>query len=368
MIKELTVPINLKEENLDELISRIPYLCEDILSVSLNNDKIIMSFKPDADLDYFNKVFMELVKNVKNHRSIKQKILFSNDNSIAFQVENKSSDKMESNYFNEVDLTLLNIVDSYLVDFAKECEATVREYPTLMSYYNMEKNKYHKNFPQNIYSVFEIEHNYELIEAIRNEDNTNTQDELFRSSGYFLQPCICYHCYEELHNNTLESKVLTAKGKCFRHEVEWKKNKFRKNEFYMREIVCFGEKEYVLAVRDKLMKKIWDFFTEIKLAGKIITANDPFFFYDDMKKSTYQLMTDAKYELVASAPRGEEVSIASFNFCSDKLCENYNIRGLQGEYLFSGCTAFGLDRWINLIISTFGKDYNNWPELLRSKV
>ncbi|PKG48907.1 aminoacyl--tRNA ligase-related protein, partial [Planococcus sp. Urea-trap-24] len=276
--------------------------------------------------------------------------------------------KQKRNYYEETELQILNFIDNQLVNLAKQYGALIREYPTLLSYENMVKNNYHKNFPQNIYSPFEIEHNYKLIEEIRNQTEKNIKDETFKSSGYFLQPCICYHCYEELQDCNIENIVFTGKGKCYRHEVEWKKSTYRKNEFYMREIVYFGEKNNVLKIRENLIKEVWAFFKELNLVGKIETATDPFFFYDDMKKSTYQLMTEAKYELVAKISEEKDISIASFNFCNNNLCDAYNIRNSKEELLFSGCTAFGLDRWVALILNTLGEDLDKWPERIRNKL
>ncbi|MFP3345602.1 hypothetical protein R0J87_24270, partial [Halomonas sp. SIMBA_159] len=67
----------------------------------------------------------------------------------------------------------------------------------------------------------------------------------------------------------------------------------------MREIVFIGDSEYINETRKTLLENTWQCFHQLGLSGKVTTANDPFFFYDDMDKANYQLMANSKYELVA---------------------------------------------------------------------
>lgn len=73
------------------------------------------------------------------------------------------------------------------------------------------------------------------------------------------------------------------------------------------------------------------------------------------------MMSNAKFELIVSTQCGREVSIASFNYCQDMLCSKYEIKGAEGAALFSGCVAFGIDRWKEAIIDVHGRDFMEWP-------
>ena len=119
--------------------------------------------------------------------------------------------------------------------------------------------------------------------------------------------------------------MMTAAGQCFRHEISWKVDPLRKLEFSMREIVFIGDNEYINEIRKTLLEHTWQCFHQLGLSGKVTTANDPFFFYDDMDKANYQLMANSKYELVAVTEK-KDVSIASFNDCGEMLCERFQIK------------------------------------------
>jgi len=38
----------------------------------------------------------------------------------------------------------------------------------------------------------------------------------------------------------------------------------------------------------------------------------------------------------------------------------------NGEAAFSGCVAFGVERWLYAFLSRFGPDERSWPSVLRS--
>lgn len=80
-----------------------------------------------------------------------------------------------------------------------------------------------------------------------------------------------------------------------------------------------------------------------------------------MDKANYQLMANSKYELVAVTEK-KDVSIASFNDCGEMLCERFQIKGENDKPLYSGCAAFGIDRWVQVFLQTYGRNKTNWPD------
>lgn len=132
----------------------------------------------------------------------------------------------------------------------------------------------------------------------------------------------------------------------------------------MREIVFVGREDWVVQMRNQIMDDVWNLFESKGLNGRIETATDPFFFSQDLKtKGTYQMMSNAKYELIVTTLSGKEVSIASFNYCLDMLCSKYEIKDYDGLALYSGCVAFGIDRWKEALVDINGRDLKNWPEV-----
>ncbi|MBJ8030418.1 aminoacyl--tRNA ligase-related protein [Bacillus cereus group sp. N21] len=361
------IPGHLKKEFLSEFIERIAYLSPNIQFVQfLESEGVIeVELIKDENIENFQLSYSELSESSKRWKFLNEKELKSNlsmDQQHIYSAE-KVADVA---FYGELELKLLEFFDQQFIEIARNAGATLRQYPVTLTNEIMEKCKYHTNFPQNIFAVFEIPHNYQIIDSIRQEGNGFHAGH-FQDSGRFLQPCVCYHCYSEWTNQQFTSpKIITAKGNCFRHEIQWRLNPLRKLEFTMREIVFIGSEEQILDLRMEILDEVWNLFNDLNLNGKVVTASDPFFFYEDMDKVTYQKMANAKYELVA-VTNGESSSIASFNYCDDTLCKSFDITNKYGENLKSGCVAFGIDRWLQVFLNQYGKDDACWPEKLFEK-
>ncbi|MGE6631474.1 aminoacyl--tRNA ligase-related protein [Bacillus sp. NPDC077027] len=360
---QLPLPEQLDDSLMSELMERISFLSAHILHVKLSetNQLVEVTVDDQGDTEAILAAYSELVPNVNQLRRFREKEMKSNV-STSFHPSRSMLNEPdgEKTYYDAVEMKLAAFFDQLFLKIATDFGAKQRRYPSTVSKDLMEKCKYHTNFPQNIYSVFEIPHDYQIIDQIR-EDNNGFLPEHFQQAGRFLQPCICYHCYEELEGKTYSgSQIMTAAGQCFRHEISWKVDPLRKLEFSMREIVFIGSSDYITETRQALIEKVWHSFNQLGLDGKVITANDPFFFYEDIEKANYQLMANSKYELVALTEK-KEVSIASFNHCGDMLCERFQIKDEKGMPLYSGCTAFGIDRWVQVFLQKYGREHTNWP-------
>ncbi|MEK3864592.1 hypothetical protein MHH60_14050 [Paenibacillus sp. FSL H7-0716] len=371
----MNVSFDIPEKLLDKvesLLERIPYLSETITGMSYNkDDKVINLTLNDRDLNLIQMTelresYQDLCSTLGNTRVIKKREKTNNLSSDHYiRLQPKESTAIQSPYMDESDILLLERLDKEFTRIAIKYDAELRDYPTVLNKKNMIRNQYHIHFPQNIYGVTSVPHNYKAIKNFRIKAEQNSYEESLVSQGEVLQPCICYHCYEELQGKRLsDGIVLTGKGKCFRHEIEWRKDNYRKNEFTMREIVFVGREDWVVQMRNQIMDDVWNLFESKGLNGRIETATDPFFFSQDLKtKGTYQMMSNAKYELIVTTLSGKEVSIASFNYCLDMLCSKYEIKDYDGLALYSGCVAFGIDRWKEALVDINGRDLKNWPEV-----
>ena len=61
---------------------------------------------------------------------------------------------------------------------------------------------------------------------------------------------------------------------------------------------------------------------------------------------------------------GNDLAIASTNFHRDHFGEAFAITR-QGERAFSGCVAFGMERWLAAFLGTYGKRTEDWACLDR---
>ncbi|VVM78620.1 hypothetical protein PS645_02146 [Pseudomonas fluorescens] len=362
------LPSGIKNGRLSELLERIPYVSESVKSVRyLESEHCALLDIETADLSERKKIsadLEELIEALLVSKISPQKILKTQlrpkADACAIHPEKSAS------YYDASDVLLIDAIDRLLLAIAGRHGAHVREYASIYTAEIMERNGYHKNFPQNVYGVTQIPHNYALIKDIRESKSSSIAPDLFQNHGAFLQPCVCYHCYAEIQQTRQSQAVFTMKGRCFRHEIQWRLDRFRRNEFTMREIVFMGSAAFVEEKRLEIMEEIWGLFCELGLYGQIVTARDPFFHYDDMKtKGAIQLMADAKYELEFISVNGDSSSIASFNNCQDTLCEKFEITNDENHWLHSGCVAFGLDRWRAALYEQYGSDVDNWPDQLK---
>ncbi|USD84366.1 hypothetical protein M5E02_08185 [Bacillus safensis] len=361
---QLPLPDALEDTMIPDFVERVSFLSAHILHVDLLEEESVIEVTVDhtGDAEAISAAFLKLSSNVAQLRRFREKEMKSNIHLKSEPVHSKlSGDDQKRTFYDEIEMELAHYFDQLFLNMGASLGAKLRRYPSTMSKELMEKCKYHTNFPQNIYSVFEIPHDYQVIDDIR-EKHHGFLPEHFQQAGRFLQPCICYHCYEEWEGKTYtDNQMMTAAGQCFRHEISWKVDPLRKLEFSMREIVFIGDKEYINETRKTLLEHTWQCFHQLGLSGKVTTANDPFFFYDDMDKANYQLMANSKYELVAVTEK-KDVSIASFNDCGEMLCERFQIKGEDDMPLYSGCAAFGIDRWVQVFLQTYGRNRKNWPD------
>ncbi|WP_336783261.1 hypothetical protein [Paenibacillus illinoisensis] len=371
----MNISFNIPEKLIDKveiLLERIPYLSESITGMTYSKDNYVVELSVNdyeinsRDMVELKESYQDLCKSLENTRVLKERVIKSNlipDNNK--QRKSNKNNSEHSLYMDEYDVMLMEHLDKEFMKIAIKHGAEQREYPSVLNKSNMSRNQYHIHFPQNIYGVASVPHKYKAITNFRKNAQIESYVDSFVFQGEILQPCICYHCYGELQGQSLlDGKLLTGKGKCFRHEIEWRKDNFRRNEFTMREIVYIGTADSVLHTRNLIMEEVWSLFESLGLKGRISTATDPFFFSQDLKtKGIYQMMSSAKYELLVTTLSGKEVSIASFNYCQDMLCSKYEIIGRDKAALHSGCVAFGIDRWKEALKDTHGRDLKEWPEL-----
>ncbi len=358
---------------LDLLMERIPYLAEAITGVTYMEDSHTIIVALDSEEESESKELCEdyeaLCDSLIQTRVISKTVVRSNQPSISdgdlSVLDPPALAHVSPPYLDETDITLLEQLDRAFLDIARRHGAVLREYSSTFTKANMARNQYHINFPQNIVGVATVPHQFKTINRFREQAISHTHHQSLVPTGEILQPCICYHCYEEQQGSRSgQRRVLTAKGKCFRNEIAWRKDQFRRTEFMMREIMFVGDQEWVIEMRNAIMDEVWELFDSIGLTGKIETATDPFFFSQDVKtKGAYQMVSNAKYELAAVRSNGQESSIASFNYCEDVLCGKYDIRDEAGNGMYSGCVAFGIDRWKEAFLDRYGRDPSQWPAI-----
>lgn len=168
---------------------------------------------------------------------------------------------------------------------------------------------------------------------------------------YALPSAACYQIYLAMRGQALDAaRYITVVANCFRNEKEYVGLR-RLLGFSMREIVCVGTAEQVQAHLAVYQERIGDFLARLGLTIRVEVASDPFF-QPQSSRAVLQQLFPAKREFVY----GDSLAIASVNFHRNFFGERCEIRAADQEAAFSGCVAFGLERWLHALLEHFRGD------------
>jgi seryl-tRNA synthetase len=256
--------------------------------------------------------------------------------------------------------------------------ATEEVYPTLIPAKVLGRCGYFSSFPQSVTMVTHLVEDYDRIEHFR-QANAETTDLIvpdftaFTTPEACISPAVCYHCYLAREGETLtDCNVVTCVGKCFRYESTNITGLDRLWDFTMREVVFVGTSEQVSSRRAKGIDLVMEQLDRYDLEVQVETANDPFFSAAYATKTYYQTRSDLKYEVrlaVEPDERGaRSIACGSFNLHEDFFGKTFTITASDGKPAFTGCVAWGLERWILACFTQHGFDPSRWPSDVRSRV
>jgi seryl-tRNA synthetase len=257
--------------------------------------------------------------------------------------------------------------------------ATDEVYPTLISSSTLARCGYFSSFPQHVSMVTHLVEDIDTIEGFRraNPDGTGLtvpDQSALTLPEACLSPAVCYHCYRGLEGMTLSDgpHVTTAVGKCFRYESTNINGLDRLWDFTMREVIFVGTCDEVSSRRERGIELVKAQLEKWDLEAQIETANDPFFSATYAAKRFHQVQTDVKFEVrVAIEPDDDgprTLACASCNLHEDFFGRTFEISASDGQCAFTGCLAWGLERWVLALFTQHGLTPTRWPEALRATV
>lgn len=173
-----------------------------------------------------------------------------------------------------------------------------------------------------------------------------------------LTPAACYHFYAHFAGQDFSAaRYVTTRNTCFRREAYYAPLR-RQWSFAMREIVCIGSAQEVGSFLGETKERVAGFFARVGLMVAWEQATDPFFNPRRNPRYLAQRLEPVKTEMVF----GGDLAVGSVNFHRDYFGEAFGLRR-AGETAYSGCVAFGLERWLYAWLATFGTDARGWPDL-----
>ena len=264
--------------------------------------------------------------------------------------------------------------DAFVTHVAKPAGARREYYPGVMATHRLNRTNHFSSFPEHVHFVSHLREDLDVLDQFAKELRDaggwtpavlERLDRPMASPLIALNPAVCYHCYAAVEGQKLDGDgfVATARSRCHRYESGNHRTLARLLDFTMREVIYVGKPDFVKREREAAVGRLKAMVEGWGLTAWLETANDPFFTNDFEVKAAFQRQNDMKYELRMPLAQGS-LAAASSNFHSVTFGKAFNI--LAGTRpACTGCTAFGLERWIYAVFSQAGLDPAQWPAGLR---
>lgn len=179
-------------------------------------------------------------------------------------------------------------------------------------------------------------------------------------AGLGLPIAACFGVYLFLEGRRITDNLLiTLSNRCFRREDYFDRLR-RLLTFQMREIVAVGSYEHTQLHLERFTDKIEDLAGRLSLDMVEKAASDPFF----QKESPRALMQ--KLSAVKKEFQVHGLAISSVNTHRNYFGERCKITLQSGEPAFTSCVAFGLERWLSVLLDRHGGDTEAALEAIRA--
>ncbi len=255
-----------------------------------------------------------------------------------------------------------------LITSEREPGTEVLRFPPVMSLKTLEKSGYVGNFPQLLGGVCcmpaggsgdphaEVKPGGETVWA-----------EQAQVSDLVLTPAACYPVYPlAAARGPVPAAGLKfdVASDCFRREPSVKLDRLQ--TFRMREYVCVGTAEQVMAFRTRWLARGQEMATRLGLTFHVDRASDPFFGRMAQLMAASQMEQALKFELLVPIYSPEApTACMSFNYHREHFGHTWDLNHADGEHAHTGCAAFGLDRLALALFATHGADLEQWPAGVR---
>ena len=265
---------------------------------------------------------------------------------------------------------LLNLdrkLDDLFLLWATEWGAREYRFPTFISARDLEKLDYFRSFPHLVTFPVVLDASEGNLGRFASGTPLNERGEVQVTETApirdVLTPSACYHFYVQFQGETLKRPwYVTTRGTCFRREAYYAPLQ-RQWSFSMRELVCMGTSDEVKAFLARTQDRVTRFFERVHLPIDWQNATDPFFNPSRNPKYLTQKLDPVKTEMVFQ----DSLAIGSVNFHRNYFGEAFEIK-CKGEEAYSGCVAFGVERWLYAWLTQFGTNEADWPDLDSSGV
>ncbi|MER5808772.1 hypothetical protein ABT143_11350 [Streptomyces sp. NPDC002033] len=247
-------------------------------------------------------------------------------------------------------------LDAVFTRWGAEAGARQQSYPPLLRAEDLRTLDYFRNFPHLGSPVTRIRPERLTALATAPYDVAGSADATalpasdLADATHLLPSAACYGCFVHLTGSSADTPVLVSTvAQCFRHE-DHHEGLRRLWGFTMRELVCIGSADTVRAHLDRHRERILAFGAALGLALDRQPATDPFF-QKDGARTVMQLLAPVKEEYLHT----DGTALASTNNHRNFFGERRTISHADRP-AFTGCVAFGLERWVHALGDLFEGD------------
>ena len=260
--------------------------------------------------------------------------------------------------FNGELLQLFKNLDAHFLTWSKKWNAEEHQFPPFLSAAQMHKLDYFKSFPHLLTIPVVLDDAQDNLKSFAEnamDQAGNLRLAKLADTKQVLTPAACYHFYDEMEGSELaQSTYVTTRCVCYRREKFYSPLQ-RQWAFSMREIVCLGTAEEVKGYLAEFEELLLEFFKSQDLPVKFEYATDPFFNPSTNPKYLMQKLDPVKKEMIYDG----QLSIGSLNFHRSFFGETFAI-SREGEPANSACVAFGMERWMYMILRERGQKAEAW--------
>jgi len=241
-------------------------------------------------------------------------------------------------------------------------------FPPVMSRRQLEKSGYLMSFP-NLLGCVSCLHGgeTEIRGAVERFQDGGSWTASLAAADLVLTPAACYPVYPIVAaRGPVPSTGLffDVAADCFRREPS--RDIDRLQSFRMREFVCIGAPEKILAFRETWMRRASGLAHDLRLPHRLEVASDPFFGRGGQIMAMSQVEQTLKFELVIPVKSQTALTACmSFNYHQDHFGETWKLRTPNGATVHTGCVAFGMDRLAVALFATHGVELADWPAAVR---
>ncbi len=252
-------------------------------------------------------------------------------------------------------------------DFARREFQLEREYefPVLYPIDKYEQGGYFETFPHYMMFQTTMKNDLEILDRFsKNGAKDPSIFEEMKAPSLLLRHAACAPLYQILSGSSIpddEVQAYLVSGRCFRNESGNVYEMARLNEFTMKEFVFVGAPKQCNEMIARA-KQLWSFWRDtFRLNCKVNTANDSFFASNYKKLQFFQMLGDSKQEWICRLDQeGKEISAGSANFHRTHFSKPYGIRMENGNYAYTACFAFGVERLAYALLCQKGLDPDRW--------